>query len=130
MPLLQTGREFRPGLIQSCHIYITWENCSGQNKGLIQAQNRKITMTTSENRNFFYSVRRSSISQHRLSCSAGLTLHLGSNVLKAPLQRFKQLKSRNLKYCRGSCRIIYYDYYYICLANYGASEVVNLCESV
>ncbi len=36
--------------------YIAWENCSGQNKGLFQAQNRKITMKTSENRNFWYSV--------------------------------------------------------------------------
>jgi hypothetical protein len=35
--------------------YIAWENCSGQNKGLFLAQNRKITMTTSENRNFCYS---------------------------------------------------------------------------
>jgi len=32
------------------------KKCSGQNKGLIQAQNRKITMTYSENRKFFHSV--------------------------------------------------------------------------
>jgi len=31
------------------------KKCSGQNKGLIQAQNRKITMTYSENRKFFHS---------------------------------------------------------------------------
>ncbi len=32
------------------------KKCSGQNKGLIQAQNRKITMTYSENRKFVHSV--------------------------------------------------------------------------
>jgi hypothetical protein len=32
--------------------YIAWENFSGQCKGLFQAQKRKITMTSKENRNF------------------------------------------------------------------------------
>jgi hypothetical protein len=41
--------------------YRAWENCSGQCKGLFQAQKRKITMTSKENRNFCYSV---------LQCSA------------------------------------------------------------
>jgi hypothetical protein len=36
--------------------YRAWENCSGQRKGLFQAQKRKITMTSKENRNFCYSV--------------------------------------------------------------------------
>ena len=36
--------------------YRAWENCSGQCKGLFQAQKRKITMTSKENRNFCYSV--------------------------------------------------------------------------
>jgi hypothetical protein len=33
-----------------------WENFSGQCKGLFQAQKRKITMTSKENRNFCHSV--------------------------------------------------------------------------
>jgi hypothetical protein len=33
-----------------------WENYSGQNKGLFQVQNCKITMTSSENITFSYSV--------------------------------------------------------------------------
>ena len=36
--------------------YRAWENCSGQCKGLFQAQKRKITMTSKENRNFCHSV--------------------------------------------------------------------------
>jgi hypothetical protein len=36
--------------------YRAWENCSGQCKGLFQAQKRKITMTSKEDRNFCHSV--------------------------------------------------------------------------
>jgi hypothetical protein len=36
--------------------YRAWENCSGQCKGLFQAQKRKITMSSNENRNFCHSV--------------------------------------------------------------------------
>jgi hypothetical protein len=36
--------------------YRAWENCSAQCKGLFQAQKRKITMTSKENRNFCHSV--------------------------------------------------------------------------
>ena len=39
--------------------YRAWENCSGQCKGLFQAQRRKITMTSKENRNFCHSVQTS-----------------------------------------------------------------------
>ena len=35
--------------------YRAWENFSGLCKGLFQAQKRKITMTSKENRNFCYS---------------------------------------------------------------------------
>ncbi len=35
--------------------YRAWENCSGQCKGLFQAQKRKITMTFKENINFCHS---------------------------------------------------------------------------
>ncbi len=38
--------------------YCARKKCSGQNKGFIQAQNRKITMTYSENGKFFHSVKR------------------------------------------------------------------------
>jgi hypothetical protein len=43
--------------------YRAWENCSGQCKGLFQAQKRKITMTSKENRNFCHSVGSGSIIQ-------------------------------------------------------------------
>jgi hypothetical protein len=36
--------------------YRAWENCSRQCKGLFQAQKRKITMTSKENRNFCHSI--------------------------------------------------------------------------
>ena len=61
--------------------YRAWENCSGQCKGLFQAQKRKIMMTSKENINFCYSVIQYWFWTNKVLKSSHLNIHVSSIIL-------------------------------------------------